>query len=135
MWHDRHSRRSLKWYALVFLTPVRTHNKSRETFNLKRLAVVAAAVANAAHNHMMTAMRAIHARFPTLVEKPLALTEADASEIVALAERNWATSRVPLLPKSAVAECRLTHQVLPIYLQRQAEWLAARIGQPIDHGI
>jgi hypothetical protein len=98
---------------------------------LKRLAVVA----NAAHDHMMPAMRAIRTRIPNLVEKPLALTEAEAGEIVALAERNQATGRVPLLTKSAVAECRLTHQVPPIYLQRQAEWLAARIGQPIDHGI
>jgi predicted dehydrogenase len=59
-------------------------------------------VANAARGHAEAALRALGAGIPALVEKPLALTEADAREIVELAERNrvpLATSRVPLFAR------------------------------------
>jgi predicted dehydrogenase len=61
-----------------------------------------AVVANAAHGHMAMARRAVDAGVPTLVEKPLALTAADASEIVELAQRNHvllASSRVLLFAR------------------------------------
>jgi predicted dehydrogenase len=40
-----------------------------------------------------------------------------------------------LVAKPVIAECRFADQVLAIYLQRQGEWLAARLGRPIDDGI
>jgi predicted dehydrogenase len=61
-----------------------------------------AVIANAARDHITVARRAISAGVPTLVEKPLALTAADASAIVDLAERHHvmlSSSRVPLFAR------------------------------------
>lgn len=40
-----------------------------------------------------------------------------------------------LSARRAIAECRLADEVLPIYRLRQGEWLAARVGRPIDDGV
>ena len=75
-----------------------------------RDAVDIAIVTNAADDHLATATRAINAGVATLVEKPMALTEVDAAEIVALAERNnalLASSRVLLFARYVTAFGRL----------------------------
>jgi predicted dehydrogenase len=67
-----------------------------------RDAADAAIIANAVHDHLAAAKRAIGAGVPILVEKPLVLTEAEAREIVELAERHQvalACSRVPLFAR------------------------------------
>jgi predicted dehydrogenase len=69
-----------------------------------------AIVANAADDHKATATRAINAGVATLVEKPMALTEVDACEIVTLAERNnalLASSRVLLFARYITEFSRL----------------------------
>jgi predicted dehydrogenase len=62
----------------------------------------AAIVANAARDHARMACEFLGAGIATLVEKPLALSQADAMEMTALAERNnvlMAASRVPLFAR------------------------------------
>jgi predicted dehydrogenase len=61
-----------------------------------------AIIANAAHDHIAAARRAIDAGVATLVEKPMAPTEVEADEIVALAQRNHAllaSSRILLFAR------------------------------------
>jgi predicted dehydrogenase len=61
-----------------------------------------AIVANAARDHVVTATLAIKAGVATLIEKPMALTEVDAGQIIALAERKNAllcSSRVLLFAR------------------------------------
>src|SRR5262245_53080543 len=60
-------------------------------------------VANAARDHTKAAGAALRARIPTLVEKPLALSERDARDLVELASRQGAllaVSRVLLFVHS-----------------------------------
>jgi|tagenome__1003787_1003787.scaffolds.fasta_scaffold20989025_8 predicted dehydrogenase len=92
-------------------------------------------IANAAQDHIATAGRAIRAGIPTLVEKPLALTEAEANEIVGLAESGQvllASSRVPLFSRYIPAFARLvaSERIASVHFTWADARDESRYGQP-----
>jgi predicted dehydrogenase len=81
-------------------------------------------VANASHDHARVAGAAVRAGIPTLVEKPLAVTEANARELIALAEKEkvvLAASRVLLFARYIESFAREV-AARPVVKEAQFTW-------------
>jgi predicted dehydrogenase len=100
-------------------------------------------VANAARDHARVACEFLGAGIATLVEKPLALSEADARDMTTLAERNnvlLAASRVPLFARYidafalAVAGSRPVRKVRIAWTDPKAETRYGEVKQ-YDPGV